>query len=130
MKQQLVLFALLLSLVEAQKFIGSSPRKSFATVSEDMSAWTETAKIGAILGFSVYIFMYIFTVIYLAFDIRKSYVEYAAMVEDDLRQLEDLGIDITSYDADLKKYLSGTFGEDGVDDQLLGEAQKMDLSVY
>ena len=54
------------------EFTGFSPVASFMVQSIDQSAWGDSNKVGAILGFTVFAIAYIITTIWIFYDISKT----------------------------------------------------------
>ena len=128
-----ILFAALLALANAQVYIGSSPPESFKNMSPpDGNEWTNGSKVGAILGFGVFGAAYLATVISIVLDIRKSGANYDMMISEDLQQIKMLGLSnrMAEMDAELLVRLSGKKVESSGDDQLLGEAAKLNHDAY
>ena len=54
-----------------------------------------------IAGFAIFGIMYLYTFYAIIIDINKRYDEYRGLVEEDMQTMKDLGLDITSFDAEL-----------------------------
>ena len=63
-------------------------------------------------------------------DIFKRQALYEADVAEDKQKLTDLGIDVLSLDAELQKRLTQKDTFENADDQLLGEAAKLQPGQY
>jgi hypothetical protein len=74
--------------------------------------------------------MYLFTVVRIVLDIFKRQAMYEEMVVEDRKALLELGIDVNSLAADLHKRLTETGVEENADDQLIGEAAKLQQGQY
>ena len=63
-------------------------------------------------------------------DIFKRQGDYEKDVEEDKRKLTDLGIDVLGLDRELQERLTKKGQDDGADDQLLGEASKLQVGQF
>ncbi len=127
----LVLAALFAS-ANAQAFKGISPTESLLKQSEDLNEWTDASKVGSIIGFAVFFLMYIVTIGMIFFDISWTSREYDQEIQKDRAKMTELGMDkkMPELEAELALRLSGKKDDDAVDDQLMGEAQKLDRSAF
>ena len=89
--------------------------------------WGSRSQAGAIIGFGVFGFAYLATVISIILDIRKSGNNYDQMIAEDISTINNLGLSsrMSEFEAELAIRLSGVKKEDTGDDQLMGEAQKL-----
>ena len=69
--------------------------------------------------------MYLFTIVRIILDIFKRQAEYEGMVAEDKRNLSDLGMDVNALEADLQKRLTHKDVNENPDDQLIGEAARL-----
>ena len=74
--------------------------------------------------------MYLFTIVRIILDIFKRQGDYEKDVEEDKRKLTDLGIDVLGLDRELQERLTKKGQDDGADDQLLGEASKLQVGQF
>jgi hypothetical protein len=74
--------------------------------------------------------MYLFTIVSIIVDIFKRQASYEADVAEDKQKLTDLGIDVLSLEEELQKRLTSTSVFENADDQLLGEAFKLQPGEY
>ena len=125
-------YMLLLSSVAAQAWIGKSPKESFHEMSLADEEWADSSKVGAILGFVVFGIALLGTVAAIFYDTHKRSQEYDEKIADAMQTMTNLGMqkDMEQIKKELQVRLSGAVLEDGVDDQLLGEAQKLQLADY
>ena len=63
--------------------------------------------VGALLGFGVFAVMYAYTVVSIFIDIRKRDRYYQGLIEDDLKQLQELELNPAKFQAELDIRLSG-----------------------
>jgi hypothetical protein len=49
-----------------------------------MNAWTESAKLGCIIGYAVFALAYLYAIVSLAIDMRKRDTMYGEMIAEDL----------------------------------------------
>ena len=105
---------------------GCSQLKSFQVASYNFGQqWSGTQKFGCGAGFALFGIMYLFTIVRIVLDIFKRQAMYEKMVEEDKQTLNGLGIDVNSLAEDLHKRLTETGTDDNADDQLIGEAAKL-----
>ena len=118
-------------------FVGCSPVASFEVYSPNMNEWTGTTRFGAIAGFAAFGIAYIITVISIFHDIHKSYHATIAEVEEDKKEIDRLEQHLTPdekakavklREEELARRLAGKKVEDKGDDQLLGEAVKLNYN--
>ena len=73
-----------------------------------------------------------YTVVMVFLDIKKNGENYDELIHNDLATMSQLGLDNKrgEIQKELEERLAGVKKEDGIDDQLLGEAAKMDSSKF
>eukprot|EP00355_Strombidium_rassoulzadegani_P000759 CAMPEP_0168615008 /NCGR_PEP_ID=MMETSP0449_2-20121227/4278_1 /TAXON_ID=1082188 /ORGANISM="Strombidium rassoulzadegani, Strain ras09" /LENGTH=81 /DNA_ID=CAMNT_0008655725 /DNA_START=77 /DNA_END=322 /DNA_ORIENTATION=- len=76
-----------LNQVNAIYTTGESTRESLKVMSEDLNAWTDTGKVGAILGFGVFLLTFLIVIVLIFLDISKNGETYEELIKDDLNQL-------------------------------------------
>ena len=112
-------------------FQGCSPQTSFMTASTNYGIkWSGSAMFGAIVGFTIFGIMYVFTIISIIHDIFKRQAEYEKLVEEDIARLNDLGVNVTELAAELETRLSDKGHFENADDQLIGEAFKLQKGEF
>ena len=112
-------------------FQGCNQLGSFAKQSYNFGQqWSGVQKFGCGAGFALFGIMYLFTIVRIVLDIFKRQAMYEKMVEEDKQSLNDLGIDVNSLAADLHKRLTETGVEENADDQLIGEAAKLQQGQF
>ena len=112
-------------------FNGVSPYASFAKQSKDyMTEMAPVNNFGMIAGFAIFGIMYIYVFYAIVMDIQKSYKENREYVEQDIADMKELEMDITSFDVELEERLSNKKKEAGSDDQLLGAASSLAPADY
>ena len=74
--------------------------------------------------------MYLFTIVRIIADIFKRQAMYEKMVEEDKQNLADLGIDVNALAEDLNKRLTHKDVDENADDQLIGEAAKLNAGQF
>ena len=110
---------------------GCSQLKSFQNASPNYGlVWSGSAKFGAIAGFAIFGIMYLFTIFSIIADIFKRQKEYEEMVSKDKDTLTGLGIDVLSLDKELNERLNARNVDENADDQLMGEAAKLQKGEY
>lgn len=110
---------------------GCSQLKSFQNASPNYGlVWSGSAKFGAIAGFGIFGIMYLFTIFSIIADIFKRQKEYEEMVSKDKDTLTGLGIDVLSLDKELNERLNAKNVDENADDQLMGEAAKLQKGEY
>ena len=126
-----IIIACLLATVSGQAFIGVSPKASFYLQSEDNNTW-ENWSFSAIVGFAMLLVAFTYTVVMVFLDIKKNGENYDELIHNDLATMSQLGLDNKrgEIQKELEERLAGVKKEDGIDDQLLGEAAKMDSSKF
>ena len=85
---------------------------------------------GMIAGFAIFGIMYLYVFYAIVMDIQKSYKENREYVEQDIADMKELEMDITSFDVELEERLSNKKNEAGSDDQLLGAASSLTPADY
>ena len=81
--------ALLVLMTSAQVYKGQSPPESFYKMSPpEGNDWVPRSKAGAILGFAVFGFAYLATVVSIILDIRKSGNNYEQLISEDLATIK------------------------------------------
>ena len=74
--------------------------------------------------------MHLFTIFSIIADIFKRQKEYEEMVSKDKDTLTGLGIDVLSLDKELNERLNARNVDENADDQLMGEAAKLQKGEY
>ena len=135
--QALCLLASLLASANANgSFISESPTASFLRVSSNKNDWDYDGKSTSwaicVIGYAVFIVTYLFVVVALFYDVTSKIREYSEMIEDDKVTLQRMNFDINNVDflKSLENRINGIKEEEGADDQLLGEAAKLEQSQY
>ena len=125
-------YLLLVSSVSAQLFVGSSPRESFFDQSEGDTEWAGASTAGAIIGFTVFGVAFLGTVVAIFYDTHKRSLDYDAKIAKALSDMTKLGMDkdMEQINKELQARIAGSKKDEGVDDQLLGEAQKLAPADY
>ena len=77
----------------AQAAFPSSPEVSLLNMSDDTNEFSDTGKIGIIVGYAVFALFYVIAVIAIFIDICKDYNKYSELVEGDLKEMRDLGME-------------------------------------
>ena len=105
----------------------TTPEASFKNMSMDRSEWIGANTVGCILGFVVFGLMYLYTIVMILIDTCKRGAEYDALIENDIAEMQRLGMDTNKPDfvEGLKNRLAGVKEEDKGDDQLFGSAAKL-----
>ena len=110
---------------------GCSQQASFAKQNYNFGLqWSGTQKFGCGAGFALFGIMYLFTIVRIVLDIFKRQAMYEEMVVEDRKALSELGIDVNSLAGDLHKRLTETGVEENADDQLIGEAAKLQQGQF
>ena len=107
--------------------------ESFFLQSKQFAAWEHRYPIGAIIGFALWALAFVITVIMIFYDINKRRIEYDAMIEDDIQTLKNLNLSAGQWEEinkELETRLKGVETEEKGDDQLLGEAAKLNEGEY
>ena len=96
-------------------------------MSEDRNEWTTTNSVGTIIGFAVFGLLYIYTVVAVIIDTVKRGKEYEELIENDLAEMQKLGMDRNNADFKdgLRCALEGIREDDKGDDQLYGLATEL-----
>ena len=66
--------------VASAQYKGSSPKASFNNQSEDTGLWDTGSMVGAILGFAVFGIAYMYTIVYIFYDMNDRKKMYEDMV--------------------------------------------------
>ena len=93
----------------------------------------EVGLIGIIAGYSIFAIFYIVAIIAIFIDICNDYKHYSQLVEDDIRELESMGLKHKidgEYAEQLALRLKGIKEESGMDDQLLQAAMNLKAGQY
>ena len=101
-----------MNMAQANSFRGESPDESFFGMSSNKNAWDynkDASFAGCVVGFVIFAIAYVFVIIALMHDIMSKLKEYDQDIEDDKRQLKELGFDIHSEECEeqLAMRLSG-----------------------
>ena len=117
----------MIATAQALDLPNTTPKASFEILSEDRSEWLGINKVGCILGFAVFGLMYLYTIVMILVDTVKKGAEYEALIENDIAEMQRLGMDTNKPDfvEGLKKRLAAVKEEDKGDDQLFGSAAKL-----
>ena len=101
-------------------------------MSEDLNSWSDSGKVGAILGFGVFLITYLIVIVLIFIDISKNSANYDELIKDDLNQLSQLGLTsrMADLNEELKIRLSGVKQEDSKDDVLLMSASRLSADQY
>ena len=78
-------------------FDGNGPN-SWKIQSDDNNPWTGTSTAGAVIGFTVFALAYIYTIIYIFYDIMLSKEKYTKLVEDDKMIINQLQVSQNTLD--------------------------------
>ena len=97
-----------------------------------MNAMDSSAQAGAIIGFAAFGLAFLITVVMIFVDIYKRLKSYEEDIAGDRVTMKELGMDsmMAEIEAELKKRLTGAKVEDEGDDQLLGEASKLQAGQF
>ena len=119
--------AVMMATAQAADLKFNTPESSFLTMSADRSDWIGANQVGCILGFAVFGLMYLYTIVMIMRDTCKRGAEYDALIENDIAEMQRLGMDTNKADfvEGLKNRLAGIKEEDKGDDQLFGSAAKL-----
>ena len=118
-------------LMNEEGFIGVSPKTSFYAMSDNQNLeWPESANVGTVLGFLVFGIAMLITVVWIFIDIKKMDAMYADKIEEDKAKLQGFGINPDDLQEELNVRLAGKKEEDKGDDQLMGEASRLDQAAY
>ena len=92
----------------------------------------KVSKVGLIGGMAVFGIGFIIVIIAIFVDMRKDGIKYDAEIRDDLDKLKKMGLEdkIPEFKAELAIRLKGKKEDEGVDDQLFGEAFKLTPAQY
>ena len=84
------------------------------------------------VGFGIFGLAFVYTIIMIALDIKKSGDDYEQLIANDLAQMASLGLDrkMGEIQAALEERLAGHKQDDGLDDKLMGEAVKLTEAQY
>ena len=84
------------------------------------------------MGFIVFGIAYLYAIVMIFIDISKRDKSYDEDIDNDLKQMKDLGLmkNMAEYDAELAIRLSGVKVEDTGDDQLIGAAIQLTQAQY
>ena len=110
---------------ELKPLVPYSAIKSFSVKSPDFNTWDERYPIPAVIGFALFGIAYVVTVAAIFWSIRQSKIDYDEMIQDDLNEMRKLGMDMKDIELELVEALKGKVQENMGDDQLLGEAMKL-----
>ena len=84
--------------------------------------------IGLVLGFGIFALFYLYALVRLFIDEKERHADYEQKIEDDLKQMEKLGIskaEVAEFDKELAAKLAGGAKVEDSSDQLMQEALKM-----
>ena len=100
---------------------------TFMNESDDRNTWTDTAKIGLILGFGSFGLGIMGVVAMIAMDMRKRMQMYEDKISEDMTQMTNLGLQnkFKEMEVELAARLAGGKDETGVDDQLVTQALEL-----
>ena len=112
---------------------GTSKIESFYKQSDSQNELGSKGKTALIIGFGVFGLFYLYTVVYIFYDLFSNIKMYGEMIEEDKKTLKyELNVDPDNADFQdkLNDRLKGIKEEEGGDDQLLGEASKLNQGEY
>jgi len=91
------------------------------------SPWTDSAKLGCIVGFATFGLGILFAVVMIVVDMRKRKQMYEDLIQEDLQKMEQLGLGskMAEINKQLEERLQGAKDEAGVDDQLITQALEL-----
>lgn len=107
--------------------LGNPDAEGYANESVSYAAWTDSARMGCIIGFAAFGLGILFTVTMIALDMRKRKQWYDELIADDLQKMKQLGLDskMAEIERELAARLAGGKDESGVDDQLVTQALEL-----
>ena len=79
-------------------WIFTTVEESFLNMSENKNEWIPVNAVGTIIGFSVFGILYIYTVISVLIDTYNKGIEYDSLIENDLAEMQRLGMDKNNAD--------------------------------
>lgn len=100
--------------------------------SANMNAFSDSAQMGAIIGFAVFGLGIIYAVIMIAIDMKKRLAMYEEMIADDISVMQKLGMGSrqAEFDRELAERLAGSKGDLGTDDQLITQALELKAEEF
>jgi len=115
-----------------RSFVGFSYIESFLVQSENMNMWTDSAKVGCIMGFAVFFLGYLCTIVYIAVDMRRRDAMYQELIDGDLAMVDSMGLTskMREFEKELAERLAGKKDDEGVDDQLVTQALELRQEEY